>query len=394
MISKRLTSAALALLVAVSASGISSAEGIGDREKMAATVEKLMQENAIPGAVVLIRKGTDQWLQAFGVADLKTGQPVTTDMAFRIGSNTKTMTGTVVLQLIQEGKLKLTDTVSKFFDNVPQGDQITIADLLAMRSGIPTYSDLKSVNRQLDQQPLKGYTTAELIQLGIEQKPLFKPGAEFNYSNTNYIMLGVIIERLTGKSLEEAFQQRIFTPLAMKHTSMPTATDWKMPSPYARGYLFGTNESTLDDLALPKDQQKLAIEGKLLPTDVTDGNPSWAWAAGGAVSTAEDLATYVEAMVAGGLLDEAWQNIRLDSFKPNNPMQPEATAYGLGIAKFGPLLGHDGSLPGYQSFMGFDPQTGITLIVLTNLQNTPSGEGAANLLTKELCKQIYGAPID
>lgn len=347
---------------------------------LADKVEHLLSENAIPGAVVLMRQGDQQWLQAFGTADLKTKQPMQSDMVFRVGSNTKTMTATVILQLVQEGKLKLDDKVSQFFDDVPQGDQVTIADLLDMRSGIATYSELKSFNRILDQQPDKSFTPEQLIQMGIEQPAMFKPGSEYFYSNTNYIMLGVLIERLTNMKLEDAFHERIFCPLKMPWTSLPAKDDDKLPPPFAHGYLFGTNENP----ELSKEDQQQALAGKLLPTDVTQANPSWAWAAGGAISTASDLAVYVEVLVRGGMLSDAMQAKRLKSIRLNDPDDPQSAGYGLGIAKLGPMLGHDGSLPGYQSFMGHDPKTGLTLIVLANLQETPGGEGAANIIAKAL----------
>jgi len=355
-----------------------------NQAELADQVEQLLRENAIPGAVVLLRKDDQMWLQAFGVADLETNQPMTTDMAFRIGSNTKTMTATVILQLAQEGRLKLDDTVSQFFPDVPQGDQITIADLLDMRSGIPTYSELKSFNRSLDQQPDKAFTPDELIQMGIEQKPMFPPGTKYFYSNTNYVLLGVLIERLTDRKLEQAFQRRIFGPLKMTRTLLPAADDNQLPKPFAHGYLFGTNVNP----ELSKQQQQLAAAGKLLPTDVTHANPAWAWAAGGAISTAANLADYVEALVGGGLLESPMQTRRLESIRPTNPDDPHSAGYGLGMAKLGPMLGHDGSLPGYQSFMGHDPKTGTTLIVWTNVQETPSGEMSANIIAQALLKQL------
>ncbi len=368
------------VLLAAMFSSLGQAQWPANQAQLTDQVEHLLSEHAIPGAVVLMRQGDQQWLAAFGVADLKTQQPMQTDMAFRIGSNTKTMTATVILQLIGEGKLKLDDKVSQYFDNVPQGDEVTIADLLDMRSGIATYSELKSFNRTLDQQPDKSFTPQQLIQLGTEQPAMFKPGAEYFYSNTNYVMLGVLIERLTGMKLEQAFAQRIFQPLKMTHTLLPGKDDNQLPVPYAHGYLFGTNENP----DLTKPQQAEALSGKLLPSDVTHANPSWAWAAGGAISTAADLADYVEALVGGGLLSDKLQAQRLSSIRPNNPDDPASAGYGLGMAKLGPMLGHDGSLPGYQSFMGHDPNTGTTLIVWTNLQSTPDGQMAANIIAKAL----------
>ncbi|EAQ77834.1 serine hydrolase domain-containing protein [Blastopirellula marina] len=358
-----------------------------DQAKLAATVEQLLQDNAVPGAVVLLRQGDQQWLQAFGVADLKTGQSMQTDMAFRIGSNTKTMTGVVILQLVQAGKIKLDDKVSQYFPDVPQGDKITIADLLRMRSGIPTYSELKSFNRILDEHPEQSFTPEALIQMGIEQKPMFPPGTEFFYSNTNYVMLGVLVQRLTGMTLEKAYEQRIFAPLKMTRTLLPAREDNQMPPPFAHGYLFGTNQNSV----LTPEQQQQALAGKLLPSDVTNANPSWSWAAGGAISTAKDLATYVEALVGGQLFSPAMHKIQIESIQSNDPDDPDSAGYGLGIAKMGPMLGHDGSLPGYHTFMGHDPKTGLTMIVLTNLQATPSGGQTANIIARALMTEMAPA---
>ncbi|MFI4875873.1 MAG: serine hydrolase, partial [Blastopirellula sp. JB062] len=153
---------------------------------------------------------------------------------------------------------------------------------------------------------------------------------------------------------------------------------------YSHGYLFGTNV----DPTLTPQQQEQALAGKLLPNDVTNDNPSWSWAAGGAISTAQDLATYVEALVGGRLLSSEMHQKQLASIRPNEPDNPQSAGYGLGMAKLGPMLGHDGSLPGYQSFMGHDPQTGLTLIVLTNLQASPSGRQTANILAKSILDEM------
>lgn len=376
------TAACVILFSGIATNG--HAQLVDHEEAIATEVEKYLKDNAIPGAVVLIRQGDHQWVKAFGIADLETGQEMDAHMAFRVGSNTKTMTGTVILQLVQEGKLKLDDKVSQYFKDVPNGDEITIANLLEMRSGIPSYSELKSVNKILDEQPKHVFTPQELIQYGIEQKPLFAPGQGYDYSNTNFVMLGVLIEQKTGMTLEEAFAKRIFEPLKLSRTLLPAPNDTKLPPPFSHGYLFGTNVSSLEDPSLPPAELKEALAGKLLPHDVTFSNPSWAWAAGGAISTAEQLATYVEALVGGGLLDPAMQKQRLASLKPTNPAEPNGPQYGLGIVKLGPMLGHDGSLPGYQSFMGHDPQSNTTLIIWTNLQSAPNGNDTAIGIAKNV----------
>jgi D-alanyl-D-alanine carboxypeptidase len=215
------------------------------------------------------------------------------------------------------------------------------------------------------------------------------PGRKFFYSNTNTLMLGLIVQKLTHHGLAWVFEHRIFEPLGLHDTLLPALTSNAIPAPHPQGYLFGTNVSTLDDLALPPHQQQLAIEGKLLPNDVTNENPSWGWAAGGAISDARDLATYVQKLVGGGLLNPHLQQQRLDSVRTTDPGNPNAALYGLGIAKFGPLYGHDGSLPGFQSFMGYDPDRRITLVVLCNLQNAPDGTQPANNIAIALIPKLY-----
>jgi D-alanyl-D-alanine carboxypeptidase len=343
-----------------------------------------MTDLSVPGAVVLVRTPAGEYLEAFGTRRVRTDDPVEVGDHFRIGSNTKTMTGTVVLQLVQEGRIGLSDPVAKYQPRVPNGADITIAQMLDMRSGLYNYTELESVNRTLDDDPDKVWKPQELVALGLAQPPYFAPGQGFHYSNTNTVLLGMIIEQITGQKLEDVFQERIFTPLGLKNTVFPPLTSNSILDPHPQGYLFGTNVSTLADPALPPDQQTAAREGTLVPNDVTDVNPSWAWAAGAAISSAEDLATYVKPLVTGGLLDAATQKQRIDSLPPTAPANGNSASYGLALARFGPMIGHDGSLPGYQSFMGYDPDGGNTLIVLTNLQAAPDGAQPANEIAKRI----------
>lgn len=348
-------------------------------------IDPLMKELFVPGVVVLARSGGEEFLEAFGTRELGGDDPVTTDDHFRIGSNTKTMTGTIVLQLVQEGPLALTDPVSAYRPDVPNGEHITIAQLLDMTSGLASYSFDPQVNRYMDEEPWRTWDPEELVAIGLAAPPLFAPGEGFFYSNTNTILLGLIAEKLGGAQLSDLMQQRLFDPLKLEHTVFPALDDVTLPDPYPHGYLYGSNVSTIQTTALPLYQQKQAADGTLLPSDVTWLNPSWMWAAGSTISTASDLATYVEALVGGGLLDEALQAERLASLKvPPGSADPAAAQYGLALAKFGPMIGHDGSLPGYTSFMGHDPETGNTLIVLATLQSAPNGKMVANEMAKPL----------
>lgn len=359
---------------------------------LAPAIQSAVEANAIPGAVVLVREGHEAWTQAFGTRVVGEDDPVSVFDHFRVGSNTKTMVGTVVLQLVEEGRLGLDDPVSLYRPDVPNGENITIAQLLDMRSGLATYTNLEWFNAIMDEDPTRVWDPEELAAIGLALPPEFPPGEGFFYSNTNTVLLGLIIEQLTGQSLTDALAERIYRPLGLADTSFPVPADGTLPDPHPHGYLFGTNVSTLTDPALSPEDQAAAVAGRLLPNDVSDLNPSWGWAAGAAISTAEDLATYVEALIGGGLLGPELQRERLDSVRPIDPADPASPGYGLALARFGPMLGHDGSLPGFQSFMGHDPDRDLTLIVLTNLQFTPSGKDSANVLAKLVIDELYATP--
>jgi D-alanyl-D-alanine carboxypeptidase len=359
-------------------------------------IPAVMKANAIPGVVVLIRSAEQgDWQATFGTAEIGTTRPMSMDDYFRIGSNTKTITSTVILQLVEEGKLSLDEPIGTFRPDVPNGQNITIAQLSEMRSGLYSYTFDADFNAMLDAEPQKAWTPDELLAIAFAHPRNFPPGEQYDYSNTNIVLLGLVIEQLTGMSASEAFEQRIFKPLGLTHTSLPTNTDASIPQPHAQGYQFGTNVETIDSYALPAAQVPAALNGTLKPINNTNANPSWAWTAGGAISTADDLATYVKAMVGGGLLDPKTQQLRLGSIQPIVPGQPSGVGYGLGLAQFAPdIYGHDGQLPGYSSFMVYDPTNDNTIIIGTNLAASPvDGDNAAVVLGKVIIAALYGIPV-
>jgi D-alanyl-D-alanine carboxypeptidase len=356
------------------------------REKVTAA----MKANVIPGAVVRISSPTQgDWTGTFGTATIGRDDPPSVEDHFRAGSITKTMTSTVILQLVQEGRLSLDDPIGKFRRGVPNGDRITIAELAEMRSGLYSYTFDPTFNETLDADPGKAWKPDELLAIAFSHPADAQPGMTFEYCNTNIVLLGLVIEQLTGEPLEKVFQERIFSPLAMTQTSLPVRTDAAIPNPHPQGYSFGTNVSTIQTYALPADQQAQALAGTLKPHDVTDASPSWAWAAGGVISTVPDLATYAQALVGGRLLNAATQKVRMDSIRPTDPAHPEAGGYGIGIAKFGPLIGHDGQIPGFMTFTGQDPATSLTITIATNLATVPSGEGSALTVLKAILPIFY-----
>lgn len=215
-----------------------------------------------------------EWTGTFGTGTWAAQVPLTVDDHFRIGSNTKTMTSTVILQLVQEGKLALDDPISKYIPNVPGGDTVTIANLSEMRSGLYSYSFDTGFNNTLDQYPQKAWAPQELLDIAFSHPVNSPPGGDFDYSDTNIILLGLVIEKLTGMTASEAFQQRIFTPLGLKNTLLPEAPDSEIPSPHAQGYSFGSNTSTIQTYALSPEDQQRALAGTLLPNNETMANPS------------------------------------------------------------------------------------------------------------------------
>jgi D-alanyl-D-alanine carboxypeptidase len=362
-------------------------------QDMQPTVEGLVEDMNMPGAVVLVRSPElgDCFL-SLGTRVLEEQQPIGLDDQFRIGSNTKTMTGTVVLQLVQEDLLGLDDRVSDYVDGVPNGENITIEQMLTMRSGLADYSASPELAQSMDETPDRVWTPDEVLALSFAQPPAFAPGEGYLYSNANTVLLGLIIEGLTGMPLEEAFHERIFGPLGLEHTLLPERTSNTLPQEHVRGYLYGTVVDFLaTDGVLPPDEAAAAADGTLLPDDVTEMNPSWGWAAGAGISTSDDLARYVKALVTGELLDEETQRERLASVIPVDPANPESPAYGQAIVQYGDLYGHTGELPGYNSFMGYDPERDITVIAWASMMTGPHGRLTATVLSQAAIDVLYPA---
>ncbi len=322
--------------------------------------------------------------------------PQTSDV-FRIGSVTKTMTGTVILQLADEGKLRLEDPISTFVEGVPQGDLITIADLLQMRSGIHNYLDTTGFAEIFDVSMTHIWTPDEQIELGAAEPTLFAPGSAFDYSNTNTALLGVVAEQLEGESLAEIFRERLFEPLGMDDTALPTADELDLPGSDVRGYQYGIfpiNHRPLMDEA----DREAARQGALEPTDVSRQSPSWSWAAGGAVSTADDLMRWAEALGSGELLSDGMHRRWLDSVEPMDPQNPvNGAQYGLAIeqARFGAnrLYLHEGELPGFNTIVATDPANGVRIVIWTNLALSVDGAATAKALAVDVIGQLYATPL-
>src|SRR5215470_17314805 len=193
-------------------------------------VDSTARELLVPGALVLLRTPQHEFVATYGTTQLRTTNRPGVDTYFRIASNTKMMTAAVILQLAQEGLLSLRDPISKYVPDVPNGDNITIAELLEMRSGLYNYTNAPELSAAIDHDHAKVWTTGELLAIAFAHPPNFPPGTAYEYCNTNYALLGLVAERLGGKPLALAMAQRLFRPLGMRHTLLPNVNT--MPEPY------------------------------------------------------------------------------------------------------------------------------------------------------------------
>lgn len=359
-----------------------------------ALVDATARELLIPGAVVLLRTPQGAFTAAYGTTQLgKTTRP-DADTYFRIASNTKTMTAAIIVQLAQEGKLKFSDGISKYVAGVPNGNNITIAELLEMRSGLYNYLDSPKIAATADRDMNKVWTPAELLAIAFAHRPNFAPGAEYEYCNTNYILLGLIIETIGGTSLAEEMRVRLFEPLGLRHTSLPPNDVTALPKPYSHGYMYGGASVAFTGTPPYSPALKAAARaGTLLPTDYTNLNTTFGWAAGGAISNANDCATWIAALVSGRVFDTQYQRRWIASLRPEDPKKPDGQRYGYGIIQLlwgkNSMYYHGGETAGYNSFMGYDPANRVTLVVWTNLTVSLDEAPTANALMLKVLDRLY-----
>lgn len=336
-----------------------------------------LAEMEVPGAVVILRSPKENWQQAFGHRSVRGTDPVHINDHYRVGSVTKMWTATVILQLVDEGKLHIDDPVSRYLNGVPNGDIITIAQLLGMRSGLHNYTTDKDFQRRLFASPTQPQSADRLLSIGLNHPVSFAPGERFEYSNTNTFLLGRIIEEIERKPAASAIRQRLFLAKGLRNSYLPQDPATRLPRPFVRGYTFdeGPQATTTES----KDQQHKE------PRDATEWSASWGWTAGAGISTAPDMAEFIRLMVEGGYLSKTLQQRRLDSCKATAPGRPD---YCWGMVRMDGFYGHSGELPGYNNFVGHDPQTGITLVVWTSLSETRDGRSPAAEIAKMIITDL------
>ena len=311
-------------------------------QRLDAAIEQAMKAASIPGAIIGVWGPDGRYIRAMGVADKASGAPMKVDFYSRIGSETKTFTVTGVLQLADQGKLGLDDPIAKFIDGVPHGDKITLRQLARMQSGLFNYSETKGFQQALFADPRHHFSPQELLAWAFAEPAVFPPGEGFQYCNTNTILLGLVVEKISGQPLPDYIRDHILTTLGMSHTSFPTTNAF--PDPHAQGYTVQTADGA--------------------ETTATDWDPSWAWAAGAMISNLDDMHIWAPALATGKLLTPAMQTQRLQTV--GAPGIPTQDGYGLGIFNLGGWVGHNGSLPGYQTVAVYLPEKQTTMAIFIN----------------------------
>ncbi|PEJ24338.1 serine hydrolase domain-containing protein [Bacillus pseudomycoides] len=325
-----------------------------------------------PGILAKTSEGGKTWGYAAGVANLITKKPMKTDFHFRIASVTKTFTATVVLQLAAENRLNLDDSIEKWLPGVIQGNgydakQITIRQILNHTSGIAEYS--RSKEADFFKNTKKSFTAEELVKIGLSLPPDFAPGKGWSYSNTGYVLLGILIEKVTGNSYAEEIENRIIEPLELSNTFLPGNSSVIPGTNHARGYF----------------QPDGAIELK----DVTYYNPSIGSSAGDMISTADDLNKFFSSLLSGKLLKEQQLKQMLTTVPTGSA---EISGYGLGIYETKlpngvSIWGHSGGIPGFSTFAGGTLGGKHTLAVnLNSLGKADNPDPFKNILLAEFSK--------
>jgi D-alanyl-D-alanine carboxypeptidase len=290
----------------------------------------------MPGIFAEVRAGDRVWRGASGVADVRTGRPVRPHFQHRVGSITKSFVGVTLLQLVGESRLRLDDPVARHLPDLAV-DGVTVRMLLNHTSGIGNYTGaLLTDHDDLERLRRTTYTPRQLARIGLALPRTGPPGGDWSYSNTNYILAGLILEKVTGRSVAWEVNRRIIVPLGLRGTYFPGRTT-RVIGPHSRAYL-PWPDGTLRDFSV---------------TSMT-----WAWAAGELVSTPADLNRFYRALFTGELLRPAEQ-AELLATVPMLPDLPEAAGYGLGVYRLplpcGQGWGHDGAVIGQGTFSLHSP---------------------------------------
>jgi D-alanyl-D-alanine carboxypeptidase len=335
-------------------------------ERLDEAVADQMEYNDLPGVVVGVWvPGEGEYVVARGKANLETGEKREVGDPFRTGSITKTFVATAVLQLVEEGELSKSDKLAEWYPDFPNAEKITVDDLLRMRSGIVEGSDMDAFWEAYEKDRLAGVSADDVIERAAQSSAQlgYPPDQRTEYTNVNYVLLGKIVEKVSGEDLGAHLSRTILEPLGLEDTTYPKTSD--LP-----GDLHGYHR----DIA------------RVEPVDTTVVNPDPIAGAGAMVSDVPDLRIWAKAVCTGRLLEPETHEARLRT----QPLSgsPDQVGYGEGIIKAGSFCGHGGDLFGFNSQMLYLPQRDATIVISVN-KTDPYAEPPAEALAGDIVAILF-----
>jgi CubicO group peptidase (beta-lactamase class C family) len=312
-----------------------------DKAKLDQFFDRLAEKKKAMGSLTIAKDGKVLYTRAIGYSQINGAEkkPLTAENRFRIGSITKMFTATMILQLVEEGKLKLTDTLDKFLPQVPNAGKITIAQILSHRSGIPNVRRERDAQKKVSTIPMG---KDEMLALIVKATPDFEPDTKQSYSNSGYFLLGLILEKITGKSYAEALEERITSKIGLKDTYLTTG-----------------------NIDVNKNEALTYIHfgGDWKP--VTETHPTILFSAGAIVSTPGDMAKFIQALFEGKLVSRE----TLDQMKTMR----DGVGFGMVTFTFAgkTFYGHGGAADNYGAWLAYEPEEKLAVAYTTNAKIYP-----------------------
>lgn len=362
MKTKLLYALAVAVVLAVSAPAVAIAQPPASVERY---LDDVVARGDAPGVLLEVSTPQGTWSVAKGSASTSPATPMSVDLQHRIGSITKTFTTTLVLQLVAEGAVALDDPIDRYVGGVPAGDRITIRMLGNMTSGLSEYLANPELREALFADPYRTWTPQELLEASYALGPEFPPGTSSSYSNANTVLLGLVVEKVTGRPFGQALAERILIPYGLTETYYPTGNQFS--AAHTSGYTHWMPGHGV--------------------TDSTFWNPSYSNAAGQVISTVGDLTTWVRLLGTGAAVGPELQSERLQwqAIGDNN----DVWHYTFGIEENSGWLGHNGEIFGYESYAVYHPDLDATIVLAVTTDKRIGTEPTINVLLRDISGLLF-----
>ena len=337
-----------------------------DRPALQAILDDIVA-SGITGITVRVHDEHGDWTGAAGRAELGSDALPPVDGHVRIGSNTKTFTAALALRLVEEGRLDLDAPAERYLPEIGIDPRITVRMLLQHTSGVFNFTGEFGADGTVDagipstisgkewaDRRFTGYAPEELVRLALSKPGRFEPGTDWSYSNTNYVIVRLIVERITGRSIAEEMERAIFRPLGLRETAQPSH-ETAIAEPHPHAYY------------------RYEEDGEEVTIDVSEHDPSWISSGGDMVSTSQDLQTFITSLVTGGLLPAEL----FAEMCATTPTPIPGMAYGLGLfvqdlGEHGTVFTHNGGAAGYAALMYCTPDGGRSLTATINYVDDPA----------------------